>query len=83
MDNDDRYRLWKQRRARADRPEGFADAVMASVRDHERARRQRRGLRHWLVVLLSSRASRLGIGALAGLTCLYRMVQVIGIFLLP
>jgi hypothetical protein len=83
MDTDDRYREWLQRRARADLPEGFTDTVLASIRNDQQARRQGVGLTRWLLILYSSRASRFGIGTLAGLTCLFRMAQVIGVFLVP
>jgi hypothetical protein len=83
MDNDNRYRLWLQRRAGADLPEGFSDAVLASIRNDQQARRQGVGLTRWLLILYSSPASRFGLGALAGITCLFRMAQVIGVFLVP
>jgi hypothetical protein len=81
MEPDDRYEAWKQRRARAEVPVSFADRVLAAVREHEGRQRQHFLLQRLLLVLASSRVSKVAIGALACLTCVFRMMQVIGVFL--
>ena len=80
MEHDDRYQTWLRRSADAEVPEGFADRVMAAVHDLERQRRQRRALRGWLLALLWSRPGKVGIGTLAFLACVVRMVSVVALF---
>jgi hypothetical protein len=71
MRHDDPYAAWKQARAAANVPAGFADKVMAGVRTRQ-ARRP---------VLPLSRAVRIGIGTAACLVCLLRILQVLAVFL--
>jgi hypothetical protein len=81
MTPDDYYEAWK--RQRTDVPAGFADRVMAAVGQHEQ---QQTGLalaRAWLAALLSSRAARFGLCSLAVLVGLFRVLQVLGLFLAP
>jgi hypothetical protein len=79
MEPDDRLEAWIERRARADVPENFADKVMAAVRESERLKRQGLFMR-LMLALLSTRAGKVGLGALAVLACAFRMMQVIGVF---
>ena len=72
--NDELYNLWIQR-ADAEAPPDFADQVMDAVR-----REPLPSSKRILVLLLSSPAMRVGVGALACLACLYRMGAVVAVF---
>jgi hypothetical protein len=71
MRHDDPYEAWKQARAGAEVPAGFADKVMAGLRARP-ARRPGPAL---------SRAVQIGIGSLACAVCLLRILQVLAVFL--
>jgi hypothetical protein len=81
MDQDDRYLLWKQRRAKADPPADFADKVMAAIPRPEQSRRDRLHFRAWLMALLHSRTGKIGLCSLAVLACAFRVLQVFSVFI--
>ncbi|HEV3256143.1 MAG TPA: hypothetical protein VG013_04630 [Gemmataceae bacterium] len=80
MQHDDLYQSWKEGRAKADVPADFADRVMASVRAVERHKQPSAG-RVLLLAVLSSRLGRIGICTLACLACVFRMAQVVALFI--
>jgi hypothetical protein len=80
MTPEDHYEAWKRRK---DVPEDFAQRVMRAVRDHHRRRTWNLAARAWLGALLSSRAARLGLCSLAVLVGLFRVLQVLSLFLAP
>lgn len=78
MEHDDRYQSWKQQRAATSVPSEFADRVMAVIHERERQRTEKK---LWLVVVLSSRSSRIGICTLASLACILRVLALAALFL--
>jgi hypothetical protein len=78
MHHDDPYETWKRRRARARVPPEFADRVLNAVRERERQRAERW---LWLRALLWSRPAQVGLTALACAACVFRILQILGLFL--
>jgi hypothetical protein len=75
----DPYDSWKQQRAGVPVPDGFADRVLARIRTQREQRS--RGLVLWLKLLVLSRAGRVALFALAGGVCLFRVLQMLALFL--
>lgn len=71
----DPYEAWKRRRAEVAVPDDFADRVMASL---PRRERRRAGM---LRGLLGSPAFRFGVCSLACAAGLFRVLQVVALFL--
>ena len=80
MGNDELYETWKRARSSSEVPEGFADAVMGSVLALT-TRRRRASLREFLVRLVSSKPGRVAACLFAGVVCVFRMTQVLSVFL--
>jgi hypothetical protein len=80
MDADDRYQAWKQRRAAAEVPEGFADRVMQTVRGVQ-GRQQRHAPAGVLGLLFSSRLSKVAVCTLAVAACVVRVAAVVAVLL--
>jgi hypothetical protein len=81
MPSDDRYESWKRRRADVAAPVGFVDRVMQAVEEAEQSRRAT--VAGWMILLLRSRAVRIGVGAIAVLVCAARIAAVVALFLFP
>jgi hypothetical protein len=81
MPTDDLFERWKQQRRQPRAPAGFADRVMAAVPDADLLKARRRALQAYLAALLSTKIGRLGVCSLAFLIGLFRLFQVVGIFL--
>ncbi len=81
MNPEDRYGRWQEKRSGGTAPPGFADRVMASVHDLERARAQMSAWQLALAALGASRLGRLGLCAVAALVCLFRMASFLALFL--
>jgi hypothetical protein len=80
MNADDRFEVWKRRRAAAEVPADFADRVMAGVDRLHRQPGQRPGTQRLMVFFLSSRLSRVGLWTLGSLALAFRMLSVVGLF---
>jgi hypothetical protein len=80
MPDRDPYEAWKRRRAEAPVPDDFADRVMASLRRPEQ--RPARRLSEVLYGLLRSPAFRVGVCSLACAAGLFRVLQVVALFLI-
>jgi len=80
MSDDKLYEQWKQRRAEADAPAGFADRIMAAIESRKTNERQRTWLATVMLAALSSRFSRIGICSLAAAACVARLMHVFAIF---
>ena len=70
MSPHDPFEDWKRSRAGQPVPEDFADTVLEAVRrrEYERAR-------------LRARAARVALCSLAGAVCLFRVLQIVALFL--
>ncbi len=80
MDTDERFHSWKQYRREASVPHAFADRVMAAVCACEPPCGQPSLPRRLLLVLCSARLARAAVLGLGCLACLFRMLQVLAIF---
>ena len=74
------YEDWKVSRGEEPAPTGFVDHVMAGVQATDMRRRS--VLTAVLTAMWSSRASRMGVCALAAVACLLRLSHVVAIFLI-
>lgn len=80
MQADDLYQSWKKTKTDIEVPLGLADKVMASIR-RQSARPSARGLRDRLYALILSKCGRVAVCLLAGAAYLFRLRQVVAIFL--
>ena len=80
MRPDDCYETWKQSRADSVVPGGFADGVMARVRERQPEKRASVAV---LLALASSRPLRVSLCTLALLVCVFRMLSVVALFVFP
>ena len=80
MEHDDHYEAWKRARADAAVPDGFADRVMAAVREHRQAG-ERSALVALVLAVVASRAGRVALWSLACAACAVRVGSVIALFL--
>jgi hypothetical protein len=78
--NQETYDSWKRRRGQAEAPSDFANKVMTAVLSAEKDRR-RSLLTGVLLTLLSSRVGKVGICSLAGLTCAFRLLHLVALFI--
>jgi hypothetical protein len=78
--NQEHYDAWKRCRGQAEVPGDFADKVMAAVRS-DAAGRHRSLLGGLLLAFVSSRIGKVGICSLAGLTCAFRLLHLVALFL--
>jgi hypothetical protein len=81
MSHDDLYESWKRARAATAVPAGFADRVMAALKDSEGRKARPVSLRELLFALLTSRPGRVAVCSLAGAACLFRILHVLALFL--
>ena len=70
MSHHDPFEAWKRYRAGGPVPEDFVDSILEAVRYRERRR-----------ALLLARAARVALCSLAGAVCLFRVLQVVVLFL--
>jgi hypothetical protein len=81
MKPDDRFEAWKRRRAAVEVPAGFADRILLAVAAQDKNVRSRAAFRSRLAVLLFSQPGKIGLGTLAGLVCLLRVLHVVAVFI--
>lgn len=72
MPGDEIYERWREARADAQVPGGFADRVMVAVESRERDARET-ALRGLLAAIARSRLARVAICSIAGAACLVRI----------
>ena len=80
MQADDLYQSWKKTKRGSAAPDGFADKVMESIRKQGTCA-QSYALRHRLAALAMSRPGRVAVCLLASVAYLFRLRQVVSIFL--
>ena len=80
MEHDDHYEAWRRARSDADVPDGFADRVMAAIRERGQTG-ERSALCAVVLAVVASRAGRIVLWSLACAVGVVRVGSVIALFL--